>query len=298
MPWSFRRIAAIISVTAATIAITRTFLPTFDNQMLEAFYGAVDRVLGIRTVLNVYFTQFIGFRFGPIEGLGDVLLIVLLAVILGVLLHEREPRVERKVEEIKGLVRDLKEKTREGLEAEEEAKAAEPVQTPYIAVVPIADQSSQGSPSRAIQFSASAVINAPRGEVWELLSESSCVPAFQEILKSLEVLGQVANAITWQGKVEVGSREFPVEGTTTLYPPSRLEVLCTQGALQGLRGFFTLTEVPEGTKVTEKAEVDPALIPPEYSPVVAALTTRGSEILAEDLERFRQLVEARGSGDE
>ncbi|MEE9174457.1 MAG: SRPBCC family protein, partial [Thermoplasmata archaeon] len=144
-------------------------------------------------------------------------------------------------------------------------------------------------------FSASAVINAPRTQVWEVLNQVVYVPTCGEILDSVEVLGKLANALTWEGTIRAGRKEFPVEGTTTLYPPTRMEVACHRGALEGFRGVLSLVDVPGGTRLTETVEFDPGIIPDEYAAVANALRAKGSEILVRDLEHFDQLVQALAS---
>ncbi|MDX1534176.1 MAG: SRPBCC family protein [Thermoplasmata archaeon] len=291
--WSARRIVTIVGFFAASLAVL-AFISTFFPQA-AGFQNVFGRALAFirdgRLFVNDLFAQFVPLTLpAPLIGLGDILIIALIVVLLVLLLRVAEPEYVRKIDEMMMVMRSRREAVEKREQAQKEVQAET---TPPYMPFPVAYP--QGTPVQTLQLSASAVVNAPRTQVWEVLNQVVYVPTCGEILDSVEVLGKLANALTWEGTVRAGRKEFPVEGTTTLYPPTRMEVACHRGALQGFRGVLSLVDVPEGTRLTETAEFDPGTIPDEYAAVANALRAKGSEILIRDLEHFDQLVQALAS---
>ncbi|MFQ5553461.1 MAG: SRPBCC family protein [Thermoplasmata archaeon] len=290
--WSFRRVAAIIGFAAASLAVL-AFATTFFPQLQGAeniFGRALALFSTVRLTINQFFENLVSVTLpAPLLGLGDIVIVAVIIVVLVLLLRVAEPEYVRKIDEMMMVMRSRSEAVQKKEEAQEEVKAETPAPPPYL---PFPMAYPAQAPVQTLQLSASAVVNAPRSQVWEVLNQVVYVPTCGEILDSVEVLGKLANALTWEGTVRAGRKEFPVEGTTTLYPPTRMEVACHRGALQGFRGVLSLVDVPEGTRLTETAEFNPGTLPDEYAPVANALRTKGSEILIRDLEHFDQLVQA------
>ncbi|MFQ5987000.1 MAG: SRPBCC family protein [Thermoplasmata archaeon] len=293
--WSFRRVVAIIGFIAASLAVLAFATTFFAIPGAENVFG---RALGlfkeVRGTINDLFAAFIDVPLpAPLIGLGDIVIVAVIVVIVVLLLRVAEPEYVRKIDEMMMVMRSRSEAVEKKEQAQEEVKAETPAPPPYVPF-PMA-YPAQEPPAQTLQLSASAVVNAPRTQVWEVLNQVVYVPTCGEILDSVEVLGKLANALTWEGTVRAGRKEFPVEGTTTFYPPTRMEVACHGGALQGFRGVLSLVDVPEGTRLTETAEFNPGTLPDEYAPVANALRAKGSEILIRDLEHFDQLVQALAS---
>ncbi|MEE9601384.1 MAG: SRPBCC family protein [Thermoplasmata archaeon] len=300
--WSFRRVISIIGFTAAFFAVISLISPVWQARVIGTLMSGYEFIILVRVTLNEFLATLIPFpQLGPIQGLGDVILLAALIIVIVLLFRLREPAVTSKIDEmiIELKVRSKVTQRKSKADSETSDQSAPMPPAPYIAYVPMGyPQQPTAAPSKILQLSASAIVNAPRGKVWEMLSEVIYVPTCQQLLDTVEVLGKVANAITWEGKVRTGRKSFPVEGTTTLFPPTRMEVVFTRGALQGFRGALSLSEVPEGTRLTETAEFDPSSLPEEYSPVASALRTRGSEILVEDLQHFDRLIRALMSSED
>ncbi len=294
--WSLRRIVSILGFIAASLAVL-AFASTFFPQVSEfenVFGQGLALIRDVRLTVNSFVAQFLTVPLpAPLIGIGDILIITVIAVLLVLLLRVAEPGYVRRIDEMVMVMRSRSEAVEKKEEAQAGLKAETPAPPPYLPF-PM-PYPSQGTPVQTLQFSASAVINAPRTQVWEVLNQVVYVPTCGEILDSVEVLGKLANALTWEGTIRAGRKDFPVEGTTTLYPPTRMEVACHRGALQGFRGVLSLADVPEGTRLTETVEFDPGSIPDEYAPVANALRAKGSEILIRDLEHFDQLVQALAS---
>ncbi len=285
--WSFRRIASIIGFVAAFFSVMYVIGPEWGGRVRDVLLSAWAYVGIVRDVVNgllvpiAGFIPLLSFPIGPVQGLGDIVLLIVLVVVVVKLLRVKEPEVTRKIDELMMQMRVTQEISKKAAEKSKEAPAM-----PAISFVPTAARTS------TLQLSASAVVNLPRQQVWDALSEVVFVPTCQELLESVEVIGQVANALTWEGTIRIGKRRFDAEGTTTLYPPTMMEVRGTRGALRGFRGILSLSEAPEGTKLIETAEFDPSTMPEEYAPLVNALSSRGSEILVDDLEHFDRLLKA------
>ncbi|MCJ2532081.1 MAG: SRPBCC family protein [Candidatus Thermoplasmatota archaeon] len=293
--WSLRRVVSVLGFIAASLAVL-AFASTFFPQVSQ-FENVFGRGLALirdgRLTVNSFFAQFLNVPLpAPLIGIGDILIITVIVVLLLLLLRVAEPEYVRRIDEMVMVMRSRSEAVEKKEEAQADLKAETPASPPYPFPVPYP---SQGTPVQTLQFSASAVINAPRTQVWEVLNQVVYVPTCGEILDSVEVLGKLANALTWEGTIRAGRKEFPVEGTTTLYPPTRMEVACHRGALEGFRGVLSLVDVPGGTRLTETVEFDPGIIPDEYAAVANALRAKGSEILVRDLEHFDQLVQALAS---
>lgn len=293
--WSFRRVAAVVGFIAAGLAVLAFATTFFPIPGAESIFG---RILGVfrmvRETINGFFASFITIPLpAPLIGLGDIVIVVVIVVVLVLLLRVAEPEYVRKIDEMMMVMRTRAEAVEKKDDAQKEVASETPDPAPFIPF-PMA-YPPQGRQAQTLQLSASAVVKAPRTQVWEVLNQVVYVPTCGEILDSVEVLGKLANALTWEGTIRAGRKEFPVEGTTTLYPPTRMEVACHRGALQGFRGVLSLVDVPEGTRLTETAEFDPGTIPDEYAPVANALRAKGSEILIRDLEHFDQLVQALAS---
>ncbi len=291
--WSFRRIASLIGFVAAFFAVISLINTAWSRRIIAELTSLYVWGLGLRATFNDFINQFIAISLpAPMLGLGDIILIAILITLFVLLLRVTEPTITRKIDEMIMQLKVKSEVTQKKEKGEPEAGAQTPP-VPYVAYMPMGFPQ-QGTPerSRILQLSASAVVNAPRGKVWEVLNEVVYVPTCQELLESVEVLGKIANALTWEGKIRVGHKVFPVEGTTTMYPPTRMEVKCTRGALGGFEGVLSLSEVEGGTRLTETAEFDPSKIQDEYSPVANALSIRGSEILIGDLTYFDKLIKA------
>ncbi|MEE8199052.1 MAG: SRPBCC family protein, partial [Thermoplasmata archaeon] len=293
--WSFRRVAAAVGFIAAGLAILAFSTTFFDIPGAENIFGqALDLFTVARTTVNDVIANFIDVPLpAPLIGLGDILIVGVIVAALILLLRVAEPDYVRKIDQMIMVMRSRTESVERKEAAQEQVKAETPTPPPYLPFpVPYP---SQGTPVQTLQLSATAVVNAPRAQVWEVLNQVVYVPTCGEILESVEVLGKLANALTWEGTIRAGRKEFPVEGTTTFYPPTRMEVACHRGALKGFRGVLSLEDVPGGTRLTETAEFDPGSIPDEYVAVANALRTKGSEILIRDLEHFDQLVQALAS---
>ena len=296
--WSFRRVAAVIGFIAAGLAVLAFATTFFAIPGAENIFG---RGLALfregRAAVNDLFASFIDVPLpAPLIGLGDILIIGVIVAALILLLRVAEPEYVRKIDQMMMVMRSRSETVERKEVAQKEVKAETATPPPYMPF-PL-PYPSQAPPAQTLQLSASAVVNAPRAQVWEVLNQVVYVPTFGEILESVEVLGKLANALTWEGTIRAGRKEFPIEGTTTLYPPTRMEVAVHRGALQGFRGVLSLVDVPEGTRLTETAEFDPSRLPEEYAPVANALRAKGSEILIRDLEHFDQLVQAMRPKDE
>ncbi|MFQ5908478.1 MAG: SRPBCC family protein [Thermoplasmata archaeon] len=293
--WSFRRVAAIVGFIAASLAVLAFATTFFPIPGAENIFGQMLAVFRhVRETINSFIASFINIPLpAPLIGLGDIVIIVVIVAILVLLLRVAEPEYVRKIDEMMVVMKSRAEAVEKKEDAQEEVASETPAPAPYVPF-PMA-YPPQGKQTQALQLSASAVVNAPRTQVWDVLNQVVYVPTCGEILDSVEVLGKLANALTWEGTVRAGRKEFPVEGTTTLYPPTRMEVACHRGALQGFRGVLSLVDVPEGTRLTETAEFDPGATPDEYAPVANALRAKGSEILIRDLEHFDQLVQALAS---
>ncbi|MCJ2531960.1 MAG: SRPBCC family protein [Candidatus Thermoplasmatota archaeon] len=293
--WSLRRVAAVVGFIAASLAVlafSTTFFPIPGAENIFGRMLAIFRL--VRETINDFFASFINIPLpAPLIGLGDIVIVAVIVALLIFLLRVAEPDVVRKIDEMMMVMRTRTEAVRKKDEAQKEVASETPAPPPFIPF-PMA-YPSQGRQTQNLQFSASAVVNAPRAQVWEVLNQVVYVPTCGEILDSVEVLGKLANSLTWEGTIRAGRKEFPVEGTTTLYPPTRMEVACHRGALQGFRGVLSLVDVPGGTRLTETAEFDVGAIPDEYAPVANTLRAKGSEILIRDLEHFDQLVQALAS---
>ncbi|MEE9181774.1 MAG: hypothetical protein V3U33_04320, partial [candidate division NC10 bacterium] len=231
--WSVRRVVSILGFIAASLAVL-AFASTFFPEVSEfenVFGRGLALIRDVRLTVNSFFDQFLAVPMpAPLIGIGDILIIAVIVVLLVLLLRVAEPEYVRRIDEMVMVMRSRSEAVEKREEAEAELKAETPAPPPYPFPVPYP---SRGTPVQTLQFSASAVINAPRTQVWEVLNQVVYVPTCGEILDSIEVLGKLANALTWEGTVRAGRKEFPVEGTTTLYPPTRMEVACHRGALQG-----------------------------------------------------------------
>ncbi|MFQ6013206.1 MAG: SRPBCC family protein [Thermoplasmata archaeon] len=291
--WSFRRVASIFGFIAAALAVLALISPQLPQGVRAVLFQGLNSLFAFRAFLNNLISGFIPLALpAPFQGLGDLVLITLFAVLLVFLFRVAEPAYVRKIDEMMMVMRTRKEAVEKKKDAQEEVASETP--SPSYPPFPLA-YPQPGTRTQTLQFSASAVVNAPRAQVWEVLNQVVYVPTCGEILDSVEVLGKLANALTWEGTVRAGRKEFPVEGTTTLYPPTRMEVTCHRGALKGFKGVLSLVDVPEGTRLTETAEFDPDAITDEYAPVANALRVKGSEILIRDLEHFDQLVQALAS---
>lgn len=270
MPWTLRKLGTVLGVVAASLLIL-TFLETqrLVPTVLRDAWALTGLAYADATNLLIRLNADYPVPLPPFRGLGDFVLLGVGVGLFLLLFYRPLSEAEREVQRIRvGLLDRVLGQT--GLGSRTPAEA---------------------SPPPPVQFSDSEFINAPRGAVWEFLSQTSCGPTCQELLDSVAVTLKKGRVIMWEGRGQVAGNKIYAEGTTKLAPPGKLEVTCQGGALKGFKGTFTLKEAEGGTQVKETAEFDPASVPSEFSLVVPKLSVLVPYILEGDLDRVRVDVE-------
>lgn len=274
-------VAAGAAVSVAILVIAWLASPWVRGGLTAAwaFLGDARDVLNGLLAPFAGLLPFLSFPAGPLQGLGDVALLASLFVVLVWLLRGRESEATRRIGELR-----MQEKVTEELSRQAAEKA-----NPH--PEPLADAA---GPADRLQLSASAVVALPPRQVWDTLRGAVLVPTCQELLESVEVVEEAPGVLTWEGTLRIDGGRFDAAGTTTLRPPTAMEVQGTRGALRGFRGGLTLSEVSGGTKLSMTAELDPSVTRATCPPVLEIFARRGTEILMYDLDHFEWLLEALG----
>ena len=109
---------------------------------------------------------------------------------------------------------------------------------------------------KKILLKKSWVINAPREEVYKIMSDFENMPKyFPEVAESLQILKRDGNNLTIVAKAKTFGRTFSVQMETELRPP--IGYVSDNKSAIGSSGHeeFLMEEIPKGTKINYTYEV-------------------------------------------
>jgi len=107
-----------------------------------------------------------------------------------------------------------------------------------------------------VEVEVSRVFRAPREKVFRTITDVENAPrVLPQYFKSIRVLKRDGDLLETDEEVEYGSRKIRQRARHRVIPPDRHEVEVVEGDTAGTRVVETYAEVPEGTKVNIKANI-------------------------------------------
>lgn len=110
---------------------------------------------------------------------------------------------------------------------------------------------------KKILLKKSWIINAPREEVYKIMSDFENMPKyFPKVAESLQILQRDGNNLTIEAKAKTFGRVISVQMETQLRPP--IGYVSDNKSAIGTSGHeeFLMEEIPEGTKINYAYDVE------------------------------------------
>jgi uncharacterized protein YndB with AHSA1/START domain len=143
-----------------------------------------------------------------------------------------------------------------------------------------------------IKTKASTIINRPVPEVFAYVTRVENFPRwFGELSRQVRQTspGGAAQGMRFDASGQFLGRDFELQFVVTDYEPDRLFCVSTQWGLVPFRGCFHFERVEEGTRVTDRHEIDAAGI---FGLVGALLVGRLREQAETNLLNLKRVLEA------